>query len=49
MTVLEYLTKFERLSRYATNLINTEEKNIVEFLEALHPVIEKDAIGLYHL
>ena len=35
MTVIEYLTKFERLSRYAPDLINTMEKKIAKFLEGL--------------
>ena len=46
MTVLEYLTKFERLSRYAPNLINTVEKKIAKFLEGLNPIIERDATGV---
>ncbi|XXG88487.1 hypothetical protein AAC387_Pa12g0687 [Persea americana] len=46
MTVLEYLTKFERLPRYAPELIDTEEKKITKFLEGLHPVIEWDATSV---
>ncbi|WP_274923111.1 hypothetical protein, partial [Streptomyces clavifer] len=46
MTVLEYLTKFERLSRYAPELVDTEEKKILKFLEGLHPIIERDATGV---
>ena len=46
MTVLEYLTKFERLSWYASDLINTVEKKIAKFLEGLNPIIERDATGV---
>ena len=46
MTVLEYLTKFERLSRYALDLINTVEKKIAKFLEGLNLIIERDATGV---
>ena len=46
MTVLEYLTKFERMSRYAPDLINTVEKKITKFLEGLNPIIERDATGV---
>jgi len=46
MTVLEYLTKFERLSRYAPDLVDTVEKKIAKFLEGLHPIIERDATGV---
>ena len=46
MTVLEYLTKFERLSRYAPDLINTVEKKITKFLEGLNPIIERDATSV---
>ena len=45
MTVLEYVTKFERLSRYAPELIDTMEKKVTRFLEGLSPNIEKDAMG----
>ena len=45
MTVLEYVTKFERLSRYAPELIDTMEKKVTRFLEGLNPLIEKDATG----
>ena len=45
MTVLEYVTKFERLSRYAPELIDTVEKKVTKFLEGLNPLIEKDAMG----
>lgn len=44
--MLEYVTKFKRLSRYASELINTEEKKIKKFLEGLHPVIENDATSI---
>ena len=43
MTMLEYVTKFERLARYARELINTEQKKITKFLEGLNPVIMRDA------
>ncbi|KAJ8633074.1 hypothetical protein MRB53_026410 [Persea americana] len=46
MTVQEYLTKFERLSRYAPELIYTVEKKIAKFLEELNPIIERDATGV---
>ena len=46
MTVQEYLTKFERLSRYAPELINTVEKKIAKFLEGLNPITERDVIGV---
>ena len=46
MTVLQYVTKFERLSRYAPELVNTEEKKIIKFLEGLNPIIEQDATGV---
>ena len=46
MTVLEYLTKFERLSRYAPDMIDTVEKKIGKFLEGLNPIIERDATGV---
>ena len=45
-TVQEYLTKFERLSRYAPELIDTVEKKIAKFLEGLNPIIERDATGV---
>ena len=43
MTVLEYVTKFERLARYAQELIDTEQKKIIKFLEGLNPIIMRDA------
>ena len=46
MIVLKYLTKFERLSKYAPDLINTVEKKIAKFLEGLNPIIERDATGV---
>ena len=46
MTVLEYVTKFERLARYARELIDTEQKKIMKFLEGLNPIIKRDAIGV---
>ena len=46
MTVLEYVTKFERLGRYARELIDTEQKKITKFLEGLNPILMKDAIGV---
>ena len=46
MTVLEYVTKFERLGRYAKELIDTEQKKITKFLEGLNPIIMRDATGV---
>ena len=46
MTVLEYVTKFERLARYARELIDTEQKKITKFLEGLNPIIMRDATGV---
>ena len=46
MTILEYVTKFERLARYARELIDTKQKKITKFLEGLNPVIMRDAIGV---
>lgn len=43
MEVLKYLTKFERLSKYAADFIKIEEKKISKFLEGPHPIIENDA------
>ena len=43
MTVLQYVTKFERLSCYAAELVDTEEKKIIKFLEGLNPFIEQHA------
>ena len=49
MTVLEYVTKFERLARYARELIDTGQKKITKFLEGLNPVIIRDATGVVPL
>ena len=46
MTVQEYLTKFERLSRYDPELINTMEKKIAKFHEGLNPIIERNVTGV---
>ena len=46
MTVLEYVTKFERLGRYARELIDTEQKKITKFLEGLNPILMRDATGV---
>ena len=43
MTVLGYVTKFERLAIYARELIDTDQKKITKFLEGLNPVIMRDA------
>ena len=48
MTVLEYLTKFERLSRYALDLINIVEKKIAKFLKNLTPLFRGMPWGLFH-
>ena len=40
MTALQYVTKFERLSCYAPELVDTEEKKIIKFLEGLNPILE---------
>ena len=42
MSVLEYVTKFERLGRYARELIDTEQKKIAKFLEGLNPKLMRD-------
>ena len=46
MTVLEYVTKFESLSKFATEIMDTEEKKITHFLEGLNPVLKRDVIGV---
>ena len=46
MIALQYVTKFERMSWYALELINTEQKKIIKFLEGLNPIIERDATGV---
>ena len=46
MTVLQYVTKFERLSRYAPELVDTEEKKIIKFLEGLNPILDQHATGV---
>ena len=46
MTVLEYVTKFKRLGRYARELIDTEQKKITKFLEGLNPILMRDATGV---
>ena len=46
MTVLEYVTKFERLARYARESIDTEQKKITKFLEGLNLIITRDATGV---
>ena len=46
MTVLQHVMKFERLSRYAPELVDTEQKKIIKFLEGLNPIIERDATGV---
>ena len=46
MTVLQYVTKFERLSCYAPELVDTEEKKIIKFLEGLNPILEQHATGV---
>ena len=43
MTFLEYNTKFERLSWYAPQLIDTVEKKINKFLDGLNLIIKRDA------
>ena len=45
-TVLEYVNKVERLSCCAPKLVNTEQKNIIKFLEGLSPIIERDATDI---
>lgn len=42
----EYVTKFERLARYATELIDTEQKKINKFLNGLNPINMRDNIGV---
>ena len=46
MTILQYVTKFERLSCYAPELVDTEEKKVTKFLEGLNPVLEQNATGV---
>ena len=46
MIVLEYVTKFERLARYAPELVDTMQKKVTKFLEGLNPIIERDAAGV---
>ena len=46
MTVFQYVTKFERLSRYAPELVDIEEKKVTKFLEGLNPVLEQHATGV---
>ena len=46
MTVLEYVIKFERLSRYTLELVNIEQEKIIKFLEGLNPIIERDATSV---
>ena len=46
MTVLEYVTKFERLARYARELIDTERKKIDKFIDGLHPGLRAHVIGV---
>ncbi|XXG82287.1 hypothetical protein AAC387_Pa10g0268 [Persea americana] len=46
MTVLKYVTKFERLSRYAPKLVDMKEKKIIKFLEGLNPILEQHATGV---
>lgn len=46
MTVLEYVTKFKRLARYAPELVDTVQKKVTKFLEGLNPIIERDATGV---
>ena len=40
------VTKFERLARYAQELIDTEQKKITKFIEGLNPIIMRDATGV---
>ena len=47
MTVLEYVTKFERLSKYTADMIDTELKKINHFIEGLNPVLKRDVIGVF--
>ncbi|XP_033513794.1 uncharacterized protein [Nicotiana tomentosiformis] len=42
MTVLEYNIKFEKLSRYASRLIPTEDEKIDRFARGLIPSIRRD-------
>lgn len=46
MIVLEYVTKFERLARYAPELVDTMQKKVTKFLEGLNPIIERDVTGV---
>ena len=44
--MLEYVTKFERLGRYARELIDTKQKKITKFLDGLNPILMRDAAGV---
>ena len=46
MTFLHYVTKFKRLSCHALELVNTEDKKIIKFLEGLNPILEQHATGV---
>ena len=46
MTVLEYVTKFEWLARYAPELVDIVQKKITKFMEGMNPIIERDATGV---
>ena len=46
MTILKYVTKFERLARYAKELVDTEQKKITKFLGGPNPIIMRDATGV---
>ena len=43
MAVLEFVTNFKRLARYARELIDTEQKKITKFLEGFNSIIMRDA------
>ena len=47
--MLDYVTKFGRLARYVTELIDTKRKKITKFLEGLNPIIIRDVIGVVPL
>ena len=48
MTVAEYETKFTQLSRFASDLISTEERKSFHFQEGLSPFF-KDKLYLHKL
>ncbi|KAL2518587.1 Uncharacterized protein Adt_14834 [Abeliophyllum distichum] len=44
MTVLEYIRKFEELSRFVTHMVGTNGLKVDRFLEGLRPELNKDVL-----